>query len=79
MVLSLLKNCRDYWLDKAKGIKGRKRHTAVDTFGLVLGVVVTAASVPEREARNQVLAFGLPDGTKGFTAVFDLGLPPLSP
>jgi hypothetical protein len=34
-------------------------------------VVVTAASVPEREASKQVLSFGLPDGTKGFTAVFD--------
>ena len=43
------------------------------TFDLVLRVVVTAASVPEREASKQVLSFGLPDGTKGFTAVFDLG------
>jgi hypothetical protein len=34
-------------------------------------VVVTAASVPEREASKQVLSFGLPDGIKGFTAVFD--------
>jgi hypothetical protein len=36
-------------------------------------VVVTAASVPEREASKQVLSFGLPDGIKGFTPVFDLG------
>ena len=49
---------------------GPKRHTAVDTFGK-RAAVVTAASVPEREARKQVLSFGLPDGTKGFTAVFD--------
>jgi hypothetical protein len=33
-------------------------------------VVVTAASVPEREAIAQVLSFGLPDGAKGFTAVY---------
>jgi len=41
--------------DKAKHTKGRKRHTAVDTIGLVLRVVVTAASVPEREGGKQVL------------------------
>ena len=33
-------------------------------------VVVTAASVPEREASKQVLSFGLPEGPKGFTAVY---------
>jgi len=33
-------------------------------------VVVTAASVPEREAIAQVRSFGLPDGAKGFTAVY---------
>ncbi len=41
--------------DKAKHTKGRKRHTAVDTLGLILRVVVTAASVPEREGGKQVL------------------------
>ena len=29
--------------------KGRKRHMTVDTLGLILRVLVTAASVPERE------------------------------
>ncbi|MEO1634053.1 MAG: IS5 family transposase [Cyanobacteria bacterium J06631_9] len=41
--------------DGAKKRKGRKRHTVVDTLGLVLRVVVTAASVPEREGGKQVL------------------------
>ncbi|MDV2996869.1 MAG: IS5 family transposase ISAcma43 [Chroococcidiopsis sp. SAG 2025] len=41
--------------DKAKHIKGRKRHTAVDTLGLVLRVIVTTASLPEREGGKQVL------------------------
>jgi hypothetical protein len=36
-------------------------------------VVVTAASIPELEASKQVLSCGLPDGIKGFTAVFDRG------
>jgi putative transposase len=41
--------------DGAKKIKGRKRHLSVDTLGLVLRVLVTAASVPEREGGQQVL------------------------
>ena len=36
-------------------------------------MVVTAPSVPEGQASKQVLSFGLPDGTKGSTAVFDRG------
>jgi len=35
--------------------KGRKRHTVVDTLGLVMRVVVTAASVAEREGGKRVL------------------------
>lgn len=38
-----------------KQIKGRKRFMTVDTMGLVLRVLVTAASVPEREGGKQVL------------------------
>jgi putative transposase len=41
--------------DAAKQVKGRKRHLTVDTLGLVLRVLVTAASVPEREGGKQVL------------------------
>lgn len=41
--------------DVAKKTKGRKRHTVVDTLGLLMCVVVTAASVPEREGGKQVL------------------------
>jgi putative transposase len=42
--------------DSAKQTKGRKRHLLVDTLGLVLMVVVTAASVPERAGAKLVLA-----------------------
>lgn len=42
--------------DTAKQVKGRKRHLLVDTLGLVLMVVVTAASVPERAGAKLVLA-----------------------
>lgn len=41
--------------DAAKQIKGRKRHLTVDTLGLVLRVLVTAASVGEREGGKRVL------------------------
>lgn len=41
--------------DAAKKIKGRKRHVLVDTLGLVLGVSVTPADVPEREGGQGVL------------------------
>ena len=45
----------DVGFNKAKHTKGRKRQTAVDTLGLVLRVVVTVASFPEREGGKQVL------------------------
>ncbi len=41
--------------DAAKRIKGRKRHLLVDVLGLLLGVVVTPASCPEREGGKAVL------------------------
>ena len=41
--------------DGAKQVNGRKRHLTVDTLGLVLRVLVTAASLPEREGGKQVL------------------------
>ena len=42
--------------DKAKCINGRKRHLLVDTLGLVLAVVVTAASVPDRDGARLLLS-----------------------
>ncbi|ACC83046.1 IS5 family transposase [Nostoc punctiforme] len=41
--------------DGAKNIKGRKRFITVDTLGLVLQVLVTAANVGERSGGKQVL------------------------
>ncbi|WOD40571.1 IS5 family transposase [Nodosilinea sp. E11] len=41
--------------DVAKATKGRKRHLVVDTLGLMMAVVVTAASVPERAGGQQAL------------------------
>ncbi len=42
--------------DAGKKINGRKRHIAVDTLGLVLSVIVTAASVQDRDGACRLLA-----------------------
>lgn len=47
---------QDVGFDAGKKIKGRKRFMSVDTLGLVLRVLVTAASVPEREGGKQLLS-----------------------
>jgi len=41
--------------DNAKKVNGRKRHIAVDTAGLVLAVVVTAACIQDRDAAKPLL------------------------
>jgi len=41
--------------DNAKKVNGRKRHIAVDATGLVLDVVITAASVQDRVAARPLL------------------------
>jgi putative transposase len=41
--------------DSAKKVNGRKRHIAVDTTGLVLAVVITAASVQDRDGARPLL------------------------
>ena len=50
--------------DAGKKTHGRKRHIVVDTLGLLLAVVVTAASVPDARAACDLLALlplaGLP-------------------
>jgi transposase len=41
--------------DAGKKVNGRKRHIAVDTIGLLLTVLVTAASVQDRDAARPLL------------------------
>ena len=41
--------------DNAKKVNGRKRHIAVDTTGLLLEVLATAASVQDRDAARPLL------------------------
>jgi transposase len=42
--------------DNGKKVNGRKRHIAVDTLGLLLVVVVTAASIQDRDGAVPLLA-----------------------
>jgi putative transposase len=42
--------------DAAKNVKGRKRHILVDTLGLLLAVVVTAADVQDADGGARLLA-----------------------
>src|SRR3954465_4885534 len=42
--------------DGGKRVKGRKRHIVVDTMGLLLGVVVTAANVDDAKGAKAVLS-----------------------
>jgi len=41
--------------DYAKKVNGRKRHIAVDALGLLLAEVITAVSVPDRDAARPPL------------------------
>ena len=51
------RRCRggDHGFDSAKQVKGRKRHILVDTLGLLIAVVVTAASVQDRDGAKKLL------------------------
>ena len=43
-------------IDAGKKVKGRKRHLVVDSLGLLLGVIVTAASIQDRDAFPPLMA-----------------------
>jgi len=53
--------------DAGKNIIGRKRFMTVDTLGLVLRVLITAASVPERSGGEQVQRARQTNGRQGFS------------
>ncbi|SHM26666.1 Transposase [Streptomyces yunnanensis] len=59
----------DQGIDAAKKIKGRKRHLATDTLGLLLAVIVTAASVHDTAGGKHLLdqvANSQPEVTKAW-------------
>ena len=59
--------------DAGKRLKGRKRFLTVDTLGLVLRVLSTAASVGEREGGAPSAQAGQTDGTGGVSSAHGLG------
>ncbi len=46
--------------DAGKRIKGRKRHVLVDTLGLLLGIEITPADMPERDGAKKLLTRVIP-------------------
>ncbi len=59
----------DRGFDAGKKVTGRKRHIAVDTLGMLLVVVVHAASVQDQVGAKQVLA-GIREKFRRFKVVF---------
>lgn len=51
--------------DAGKKINGRKRFIVTDTLGLLIVVVVLAASVQDRDGARTTPALGVPGGTPG--------------
>ena len=45
----------EHGFDAGKNIKGRKRHILVDTLGLLLAVIVTSASLQDRDGARKLL------------------------
>jgi transposase len=54
----------DVGFDGHKKIKGRKRHILIDTLGLIVAVVVTAANVDDRQGLVQLLQRYFASGVK---------------
>ena len=61
------KGSRGY--DAGKKIEGRKRHIAVDVMGLILAVVITAASVQDRDGARPLL-WKLATACRGITLIW---------
>jgi len=60
----------EHGYDGAKKIKGRKRHGVVDTLGLVMAVLVTAANVDDGAAAPRVVGKLQPEAFPRLTAFF---------
>jgi putative transposase len=60
----------EHGYDAAKKIKGRKRHLLVDTLGLILAVVVTAAIVDDAVGAQKVVGKVTPEDLPRLEAIF---------
>jgi transposase len=59
--------------DGGKKVKGRKRHILVDTWGLLMVVVVRAANLAEREGAKLILAKSQTNYPRLFKVLADAG------
>jgi putative transposase len=50
--------------DGGKAVNGRKRHVLVDTLGLIIAVIVTAANIDDRVGLRHLLTQYFADGVK---------------
>ena len=69
-VKTVLYSADESGYDGAKKIKGRKRFILVDTLGLLVVVLVTAASVPERVGGEQLLEQAHDSGQRRLEVVY---------
>ncbi len=60
----------EHGYDGAKNIDGRKRHIVVDTLGLLIAVVVTAANVDDGVGAQEVMAKLRPEAFPRLEAIF---------
>jgi putative transposase len=60
----------EHGYDGAKKIKGRKRHIVVDTLGLLLAVVVTAANVDDAAGAQKVVGKLTPEAFPRLKVIF---------
>jgi putative transposase len=60
----------DRGYDGGKKIKGRKRHLLVDTLGLLIAVLVTAANLDDGTTAPQLLALVSPEDFPRLTTIF---------
>ncbi|RDH43177.1 IS5 family transposase [Zooshikella ganghwensis] len=56
--------------DGGKKVKGRKRHLLVDTLGIIMCVVVTSASLGEREGLKRLLNCYVKKGMSGLKKIW---------
>jgi putative transposase len=64
---------QDIGFDGGKQVKGRKRHVLVDTLGLILAVVVTAANISDPKGLKALLTDDFTLGVRRLRKLWSMG------